>query len=431
MKSKKIKTSKKTSKTYKNKAGIIKRASLPNFLSNKSITVIGPMHFVQFQIPIAGQNRNFVFCGEMHSHLFSTFNTRESEIKHYNNLNNIILKYKQKLYPNKSDLYEDIQTYLDTIDYTPSGMYMLDYLLYIASKGTSVIDIFCETTFIKEGITLNSNIDFLPSKTSYTMELYKKWETKNKFHSVMIQLAFIMSMCNKPYSFKEAILHNSNNVPNQSACKDLFPYVRYHSVDTRYIKSNNILFDELETDITISTTETMDICQRYITALFNNDENECNYIHTEIISLQKISDWGSDELNNNRIVRTNLFVFRKLHNQLKKSVFYEYGIDRFMDTFKLNKYNGTMNTNPGPSKTPRVELTILMEMLNMNLYAMFRMFVNNWKNINDLPHIVFCYFGLSHTLWIFEFVKLWYKLSQSQYIEHINYDNIVPIEMIV
>ena len=155
------------------------------------------------------------------------------------------------------------------------------------------------------------------------------------------------------------------------------------------------------------------------------------YIHTYINSLQKISEWGSVELNNNRIIRTNLFVFRKLHNQLKKSVFYEYGIDRFMDTFNLNEYNATMNTNQDPSKTPRVELTILMEMLNMNLYAMFRMFVNNWKNINDLPHIVFCYFGLSHTRWIFEFVKLWYKLTQSQYIEHINYDNIVPIEMIV
>ena len=152
---KSIKLKKHIKKSKKNRvgnAGIIKRASLPNFLSNKSITLVGPMHFVQFQIPIAGQTRNFVFCGELHSHLFSTgFQSKEYEINHYKKLNDIILRYKYKMYINKSQLYEDIQMYLDEINYTPAGMYMLDYLLHIASKGTSVIDIFCEATFIKEG----------------------------------------------------------------------------------------------------------------------------------------------------------------------------------------------------------------------------------------------------------------------------------------
>ena len=132
-----------------------------------------------------------------------------------------------------------------------------------------------------------------------------------------------------------------------------------------------------------------------------------------------------------------MLAFRQIRSQLIKSIFFENpenpenlekNIQKFIRIFDLNPENGTMNTNFDEAVfNPREQLQILVGMLQMNLYSMFRMFPLHRK-LNDEPNTVFCYFGRNHTIWIFEFIKLWFNLLPSQYVE-VNNELIEPINM--
>jgi hypothetical protein len=471
-KNKKQKTKKQKNKKIKNKkngGGIgtsgnfalnSEDITTPDFGSTKTLRIVGPKYLAQFKLNINGQLRNYVLCGENHDQLFSiNYKTREEEMKHYSTLNNIINEYFDN--PKKTDkyeiMYENIDNYIANIEYDENGMYLLDYLIILAARGSQKVDIFCETT-------INNRVSYRPN-TAREIIGYRPpderfaWLNKNIYQTIMFQMGFIFSMCNKPYSNKEKYIHSGNEMVNKLECQKLFPNVRYHSTDTRFLetsinfssnkdenadflKQHEIKMVDGNVETIVKKRDKIGLCRRYIRALYLNDEIECVKIFKRI---QQFNSFTVDERyslpptypqTNAHLIHAGMLAFRQSRSQLVKSVFFETpenleeNIQKFIRTFDSNKWNVTMNTDFDESvDNPRNNLHIMIDMLQMNLYSMFRMFPLQWKR-NDEPTIVFCYFGMNHTIWIFQFIKLWYNLQPSDYVE-INNKVIEPINMMI
>ena len=429
----------------------------PDFGSTKTLRIVGPKYLAQFELNINGQVRNYVLCGETHDTLFSiNYKTREEEMQHYSTLNNIINDYFDN--PNDinkyENMHENIDQYIANIEYDENGMYLLDYLTILAARGSQKVDIFCETT-------INNRVSFRPNKAKkegWRPNDRLEWLNKNIYQSIMFQMGFIFSMCNKPYSNKEKYIHSGNEMVNKLECQKLFPNVRYHSTDTRFLeidrssfysnvdetadflKQHELKMGDEGLETIVKKRDRIGLCRRYIRALYLNDEIECVKIFKRI---QQFNSFTVDERyslpptypqTNAHIIHAGMLAFRQTRSQLIKSVFFETpenleeNIQKFIRIFDSNEWNGSMNTDFDESvMDPRNNLNLMIEMLQMNLYSMFRMFPLQWKR-NDEPTIVFCYFGMNHTGWIFQFIKLWYNLQPSDYVE-INNEVIEPINM--